>query len=74
MAHTQNPVHTCWSRTRFQPWLTAGVGTGEELSMTATNHETNLAYQCGNPCSILGVHHDDHDSHKYTNCQASGTL
>ena len=25
MAHTQNLVHTCWSRTRFQRWLAAGL-------------------------------------------------
>ena len=69
MTHTQNLVHTCWSRTRFQLWLAAGLyiqkfnfvvcGTGEELSMTATNHKTNLAYQWGNPWSISAVHHDD---------------
>ena len=84
MAHTQNLVHTCWSRPRFQPWLAAGLyiqkfnvvvcGTGEELSMTATNHKPNLAYQWGNPWSISAVHHDDRHWHKYTDYQASGTV
>ena len=43
--------------------------------MTATNHETHLAYQKpGHPCSIAAVHRDDHHRHKYTDYQASGTV